>query len=66
MLALVLIASIAAFTRFSVRPVMITRAPSRASPRAMANPIPAVEPVTKADLPLSSKSMVRAKWLFDG
>jgi hypothetical protein len=37
-------------TRASVRPLTITRVPSAASDLAMAKPIPAVEPVTKAVL----------------
>ena len=35
----------------------MTEAPSFASASAIANPIPAVEPVTSAVLPLSSRSM---------
>src|SRR5208337_3138934 len=37
-------------TRASVRPLTITRHPSAASDLAMAKPIPAVEPVTRASL----------------
>src|SRR5258708_19105974 len=37
----------------SPKPLIITLAPSLASARAMASPIPEVEPVTTADFPLS-------------
>src|SRR5436190_19909497 len=42
--------AMASFTRTSVRPLTITRAPSPASALAMAKPIPAVEPLTRASL----------------
>src|SRR5207302_1164775 len=42
-------------TRAGVRPLMITWAPSRASASAAANPIPAVEPVTRASVALSPR-----------
>ena len=42
--------AMASDTRASVRPFTITRVPSAASDLAMAKPIPAVEPVTKAVL----------------
>src|SRR5262245_42381740 len=45
-------------TRAWVRPLTTTRAPSAASSRAVANPMPAVEPVTTARLPVSPRSMV--------
>jgi len=48
----------AAATRSSERPFMITVAPSPARAEQMAKPMPAVEPVTKASLPVSCKSMV--------
>ena len=51
------IASSAVTTRASVRPFTTTRAPSAASPLAMAKPIPAVEPVTSASLPSSCRFM---------
>jgi hypothetical protein len=51
------ICAIAAFTRFSVRPFTITEAPSAASRFAIANPIPAVDPVTTARFPFSSRSI---------
>src|SRR5512133_3473011 len=44
-------------TRDWVLPFTMTVAPSRASPSAMANPIPAVDPVTSAVLPSSCRSM---------
>src|SRR5712692_6610579 len=47
----------AASTRSCVRPFTITSAPSRASARAMANLMPAVDPVTSALLPRSWRSM---------
>src|SRR5581483_11678275 len=47
----------AAATRAAERPLTITSAPSRARAVAMANPIPAVEPVTKALLFFRCKSM---------
>ncbi len=46
---------IASFTRASVRPLMMTRAPSAARALAIANPIPAVDPVTSAFFPFNSK-----------
>ena len=49
--------SIAVLTRPSVRPFTMTRAPSRASPFAIAKPIPAVEPETSASLSFSCRSM---------
>src|SRR5580704_19285752 len=52
------ISAIAAFTRSCVRPFTITDAPSAASPRAVANPIPAVDPVTNAALPFSWRSIL--------
>src|SRR5262249_42129580 len=42
----------------SDRPLMITVAPSAVSVEPIARPIPAVEPVTRASLPDSCKSMV--------
>ena len=47
----------ASATRDSVRPFTITRAPSAASARAIARPMPAVEPVTKASLSVSWRFM---------
>src|SRR5712691_7321821 len=47
----------AASTRSCARPFTITWAPSRESARAMANPMPAVEPVTSAFFPRSSSSI---------
>src|SRR3989442_14586412 len=44
-------------TRASVRPLTITRVPSAASDLTIAEPIPAVEPVTKAVLFSSFKFM---------
>src|SRR3989449_11097784 len=49
--------AVAARTRDSVRPFTMTAAPSRASARAMARPMPAVEPVTTAVLPASCRSI---------
>ena len=46
--------SSAALTLASLRPLITTRAPQLARPRAMAWPMPAVEPVTIAVLPLRS------------
>src|SRR5206468_1914872 len=43
----------ASATAFSERPFTMTRAPSRASPVAMANPMPLVEPETSAVLSVS-------------
>src|SRR5258705_11337830 len=48
-------AAIASATRASLRPLMITRAPSAASSLAMAKPMPAVEPLTSASLSLSER-----------
>src|SRR5216684_1193472 len=42
-------------TAFSERPFTMTRAPSRASPVAMANPMPLVEPETRAVLSVSCR-----------
>src|ERR1700722_18898424 len=47
----------AASTRACPLPLIITDAPSAASARAVAKPIPAVEPVTSAFLPFSWRSM---------
>src|SRR5947207_13664528 len=47
--------SIVSSTRAWVRPVMTTDAPSRASARAIANPIPAVDPVTRVFFPSNCK-----------
>ena len=44
-------------TRSCVRPFTVTCAPSRASARAAAKPMPAVEPVTSARFPVSPRSM---------
>src|SRR6202007_1918292 len=54
-------------TRSWVRPLSRTCAPSRASPWAIAKPIPAVEPVTRADFPARWRSIVvvPAILLFD-
>ena len=41
------------------RPLITTAAPARASPSAMARPIPAVDPVTTALRPLSSIFMAQ-------
>src|SRR4029077_8419225 len=41
-----------------LRPVMITLAPSTASLRAISRPMPAVEPVTRADLSSRCRSMM--------
>ena len=54
------IASIARETVSSLRPLTMTRAPSRASDVAIAWPIPAVEAVTSAVLPSSSRSIAVA------
>jgi hypothetical protein len=43
----------ASSTLACLRPVMVTCAPSAARPLAMANPMPLVEPVTRARRPLS-------------
>jgi hypothetical protein len=43
---------------FPVRPFTITRAPSRASPVAIASPMPFVEPETNASLSVSCRSIV--------
>src|SRR5882672_2264146 len=43
-----------------LRPVMITLAPSTASLRAISRPMPAVEPVTRADLLFRRRSMMVA------
>ena len=48
-----------------VRPLTTTEAPSRYSPAAAANPIPAVEPVTNARLPRSCRSMSSPRVLVD-
>lgn len=48
----------ASATFCSLRPLMMTSARSRASPRAMAKPMPAVDPVIRARLPRSFKSMI--------
>src|SRR5437879_2116247 len=50
------IASTAASTRSCVRPFTWTCAPSLASDLAIANPIPAVDPVTRAIFPVSLRS----------
>ncbi len=42
--------AMASFTRASLRPLTMTRVPSAASALAMAKPIPAVEPLTRASL----------------
>src|SRR5215831_4867484 len=47
----------AASTRVCVRPFTITLAPSFARVAAMANPIPAVDPVTSAFFPFNCKSI---------
>jgi hypothetical protein len=47
-------AATAAATLSCLRPLITTRAPAAARPRAMAWPMPAVEPVTSAVLPLKS------------
>jgi hypothetical protein len=47
----------AASTDFDVRPLTMTRAPSRTSASAMAYPIPAVLPLTSASLPVRPRSM---------
>jgi len=47
----------ASATAFFERPFTMTRAPSRASPAAMANPMPLVEPETRAVLSVSFKSI---------
>src|SRR5947209_7811243 len=52
------IAAIAASTRSCVRPFTYTCAPSIASAWAIANPIPAVDPVTNATLVVSFRSTV--------
>src|SRR2546422_1013745 len=49
-------------TRASVRPLTTTAAPSSASAVAIANPMPAVEPVTTAVFPSSPRSIV---WPLD-
>src|SRR3989454_7649593 len=48
----------ASATAFSERPFTMTRAPSRASPVAMANPMPLVEPETRAVLSVSFRFMM--------
>src|SRR5207253_11218706 len=53
------IRSFASTTALSVRPFTMTRAPSRASPVAMANPMPLVEPETRAVLSASFRFMDR-------
>src|SRR3569623_346218 len=53
-------ASIAAGTRASLRPLITTSAPSAASARAVAQPMPAVEPVTSARLSSIPRSMSRS------
>src|SRR5580698_10550670 len=62
------LASIAARTRSSVRPFTITDAPSFANACAIAKPMPAVEPDTRAVLPLSCRSiaLVRCSDSHDG
>src|SRR5712691_7022377 len=57
-------AAMASDTRASVRPLTITRVPSAASDLAMAKPIPAVEPVTKAVLFSSFKFMDGSGYVF--
>src|SRR5438094_6465811 len=52
--------SIVSSTRAWVRPVMTTDAPSRASARAIANPIPAVDPVTRVFFPSNCKFIGRS------
>ena len=47
----------ASSTRASVRPLRVTVAPSAASARAVAKPIPAVDPVTSALFPFKPSSM---------
>jgi hypothetical protein len=42
----------------SPKPLMVTLAPSAASARAMASPMPDVEPVTSADFPCSMAILV--------
>src|SRR5260221_3584376 len=49
----------ASFTDFSARPLMMTRAPSRARPVAMARPMPLVEPETRASLPVNCRSIMQ-------
>src|SRR5882724_1816311 len=56
------IVSAAAETRFSVRPLITIRAPSRARVLAIANPMPAVEPDTTASLPLKPRSIFVSPW----
>ena len=46
-----LIFAIASATAGSARPLTMTPAPMRASPSAVASPMPLVEPVTSASLP---------------
>src|SRR3569832_1288536 len=52
-------ASNAAVTRASLRPLITTSAPSAASARAVAQPMPAVDPVTSARLSSIPRSMNR-------
>ena len=49
--------AVTASTRASVRPLTVTTAPSRARARAVANPMPAVDPVTSARFPFSPRSI---------
>ena len=51
----------AAFTLSRLRPLMRTAAPAPASPRTIAKPIPEVEPVTIARLPLRSMIMLASR-----
>src|SRR6266446_713472 len=51
-------AASASVTRFSLRPLRMTRAPSAARPLAIAKPMPAVEPVTRASLSWSWRFMI--------
>src|SRR5688572_13031758 len=54
-------ADTACFTDCSERPLRITRAPSDASASAVARPMPIVEPVISASLPLIPRSMSSAR-----
>src|SRR5260221_4283181 len=54
--------AMASATRASVRPLTTTRAPSAARALAMAKPMPAVEPVTRASLFSSWRFMVFFYW----
>ncbi len=56
---------LAASADCSLRPLRTTAAPASASPRAMAKPIPAVEPVTMARFPSSSICMGQLRNVTD-